>query len=227
MMHALASRMTRLVVSSRRFMSPQASTSSLPSSAPPLTIASIITPELSRFGFSDAFNHPSGIVAPTVQRWALRCLSSSARMSPVRKRDKNEVDYGATSSLGVLLSQEQAENFAAFAHANRHQKVKPFIVKRRINQLRTYIGNERNIRHSPWRLNLVCQFAAGQTVPEALKQLMFCQKVKAPLVAKVIRRTANLANIRHGLQPSQLEVAECFATHGTHLKRLKIMGRGR
>lgn len=73
----------------------------------------------------------------------------------------------------------------------------------------------------------MCQFAAGLTVPEALKQLMFCQKRKAPLVAKVIRRTANLADIRHGLQPSQLEVAECFATHGVHLKRLKIMGRGR
>lgn len=76
-------------------------------------------------------------------------------------------------------------------------------------------------------MNLVCQFAAGQTVPEALKQLMFTQKMAAPLVAKVIRRTANLADIRHGLQPSQLEVAECFATHGSHLKRIKIMGRGR
>lgn len=105
--------------------------------------------------------------------------------------------------------------------------VKPFIIKRRKNLLRTYIGNERHIRHSPWRMNLVCQFAAGQTVPEALKQLMFCQKMHAPTVAKVIRRTANLADIRHGLQPSQLEVAECFATHGRHLKRLEIMGRGR
>merc|ERR1712216_155228 len=59
------------------------------------------------------------------------------------------------------------------------------------------------------------------------KQLMFCQKVKAPLVAKVIRRTATMANTQDGLQPSQLEVAECFSTHGSHLKRLKIMGRGR
>lgn len=76
-------------------------------------------------------------------------------------------------------------------------------------------------------MNLVCQFVAGLTVPEALKQLMFCQKVKAPLVAKVVRRTANLANAQDGLQPSQLEVAECFSTPGTHLKRVKIMGRGR
>lgn len=57
--------------------------------------------------------------------------------------------------------------------------------------------------------------------------MRFTQKVKAPLVAKVIKRTANLADIRDKLLPSQLEVAECFATHGTHLKRIKFMGRGR
>lgn len=136
-------------------------------------------------------------------------------------------DFGATASLQPVPPQQDAENFAAFAHANRHQKVKPFIIKRRIKQLRTYIGDEKNIRHSPWRMNLVCQFAAGLTVPEALKQLMFCQKRMAPLVAKVIRDTANTADRKDGLQPSQLEVAECFSTHGTHLKRLKIMGRGR
>lgn len=62
---------------------------------------------------------------------------------------------------------------------------------------------------------------------EALTQLEFSKKGKAPLVQKVLQRTANLADIRHGLQPSQLEVAECFATKGTPLKRIKIMGRGR
>ena len=39
--------------------------------------------------------------------------------------------------------------------------------------------------------------------------------------------TANFADIRHGLQPSQLEVAECFVTKGTPLKRIKPMARGR
>jgi large subunit ribosomal protein L22 len=166
----------------------------------------------------------------TQQLSLIRSLSSI----PVQTRtidisnNNNSSDFGATASLSPLLnSQTDAENFAAFVHANRHHKVKPFILKRRRQNLKTYIGNEKNIRHSPWRMNLVCQFAHGLTVPEALKQLLFCQKVKAPLVAKVIRRTANLADIRDGVQPSQLEVAECFTTHGTHLKRLKIMGRGR
>lgn len=153
---------------------------------------------------------------------------SSAASAPMRTIDiHSRSDYGATASLTPLLSLDAAENFAAFAHANRHQKVKPFILKRRREKMRTYRGNERDIRHSPWRMNLVCQFVAGLTVPEALKQLMFCQKVKAPLVAQVIRRTAEAANMENGLQPSQLEVAECFSTHGVHLKRVKIMGRGR
>lgn len=208
MAQSLSCRMSRLVVSSRQFMSTQSVTAT---SAPSL-IAATRSP---KFGFFPKMTHHG-----------IRCLSSAA--APARTIDINSgADFGATSSLAPILSLDAAENFAAFAHANRHQKVKPFILKRRREKLRKYLGNERNIRHSPWRLNLVCQFAAGLTVPEALKQLMFCQKVKAPLVAKVIRRTANLADIRHGLQPSQLEVAECFSTHGTHLKRVKIMGRGR
>ena len=168
-------------------------------------------------------------VAPAFRSLQKTCLSSLAvAPAPARTIDLHGgADFGATSSLPPLISLGAAEHFAAFVHANRHQKVRPFILKRRREKLRTYRGNERNIRHSPWRLNLVCQFAAGLTVPEALKQLLFCQKVKAPLVAAAIKRTANEASAKDGLQPSQLEVAECFSTHGTHLKRVKIMGRGR
>jgi len=172
------------------------------------------------------FGAKTPITSSQAQATEFRCLSS---MLPLRNHDtlNKRDDYGATSSLNPMMNKEDAENFAAFVHANRHQRVKPFIIKRRRDQLKTYLGNEKNIRHSPWRMNLICQFVAGLTVPEALKQLMFTRKRMAPTVDKVIRRAANLADIRHGFQPSQLEVAECFATHGTHLKRMKIMGRGR
>lgn len=74
----------------------------------------------------------------------------------------------------------------------------------------------------------MCSLAARcDDLPEALKQLQFCVKAKAPLVAAVISRTSNLADIRDGLHPAQLEVAECFATKGTPLKRVDIKGRGR
>mmetsp|Transcript_17461 Transcript_17461/g.34846 ORF Transcript_17461/g.34846 Transcript_17461/m.34846 type:complete len:293 (-) Transcript_17461:267-1145(-) len=211
MAQSLTSRMSRLAISTRNIFTSSLSISK-PNPSPILSSCSLRTPLM----------HTN----------ILRSLSTIPKQQLQQTRTiditNNSPDFGATSTLPPLLhSQRDAENFAAFVHANKHHKVKPFILKRRRHHLKSYIGNEKNIRHSPWRMNLVCQFAHGLTVPEALKQLMFCQKVKAPLVAKVIRRTANLADIRDGFQPSQLEVSECFTTHGTHLKRLKIMGRGR
>eukprot|EP00573_Skeletonema_grethae_P003797 CAMPEP_0201696800 /NCGR_PEP_ID=MMETSP0578-20130828/8337_1 /ASSEMBLY_ACC=CAM_ASM_000663 /TAXON_ID=267565 /ORGANISM="Skeletonema grethea, Strain CCMP 1804" /LENGTH=306 /DNA_ID=CAMNT_0048182831 /DNA_START=84 /DNA_END=1007 /DNA_ORIENTATION=- len=221
MAQSLTSRMSRLAISTRNLF-----TSSSSSAANTTSILS-----------KSKYTPTSSISISLRSQWmmqqhvTLRSLSSmptQTRTIDINSSSSTNSDHGATSTLSPLLnSQTDAENFAAFVHANRHQKVKPFLLKRRRQNLKTYIGNEKNIRHSPWRMNLVCQFAHGLTVPEALKQLMFCQKVKAPLVARVIRRTANLADIRDGIQPSQLEVAECFTTHGTHLKRLKIMGRGR
>jgi large subunit ribosomal protein L22 len=114
-----------------------------------------------------------------------------------------------------------------FAQTRHAPKLAPRFKKARIAKLRIAEGKTKNIRHSPWRLNLICQFAAGKTVPEAMIQLKFCEKVKAPLVTTLLQRTVNTARQKYGLLPSQLEVAECFATHGTHLKRVKIMGRGR
>ncbi|MHA7927725.1 MAG: uL22m family ribosomal protein, partial [Marinobacter sp.] len=95
------------------------------------------------------------------------------------------------------------------------------------NKMKTYVGTEKEIRHSPWKLNRVCQLAAGLTLDDALVQLQFAEQKNSDLVARVLKRTSNLADIRDGLQISQLEVAECFATKGAMLKRIKIMGRGR
>ena len=230
MAQSLTSRLSRLAISSNKRSIFTSSSSAATSASTKLNPSPIILSSV-----RNQFNHYPGGNNSLFHsnNTSLRCLSSMIQARPIDVTNNNNnnnnasIDHGATSTLSPLLSKSDAENFAAFVHANRHQKVKPFILKRRRQNLKTYIGNEKNIRHSPWRMNLVCQFAHGLTVPEALKQLMFCQKVKAPLVAKVIRRTANLADIRDGIQPSQLEVAECFTTHGTHLKRLKIMGRGR
>jgi len=106
-------------------------------------------------------------------------------------------------------------------------KVKPGIINQRLSKMRTYVGTQKNIRHSPWRLNLICQMIAGLPVPEALRQLQFCDKSFAPTVQQVVQKTVNRADIRDGLQPTQLEVAQCFATRGTPLKRIKPMARGR
>lgn len=115
-------------------------------------------------------------------------------------------------------------NYTTARHA---PKLAPRIKNARIAKLKTVEGKIENIRHSPWRMNLICQFVAGQTVPNALLQLQFCEKAKAPLVTTLLQRTINTAKQKFGLLPSQLEVSECFATHGSHLKRVKVMGRGR
>lgn len=154
-------------------------------------------------------------------------LSLSSK-SPFAAASTNIALRSLSSSTPPIVTSSDGRQFAVVDIPTfHHKKLKPHIVKRRINRLKTYIGTEKDIRHSPWRLNLVCQFAAGLPLEEALRQLEFSKKSKAPLVQKVLKRTSNLADIRHGLQPSQLEVAECFATHGKHLKRMKIMGRGR
>jgi large subunit ribosomal protein L22 len=107
------------------------------------------------------------------------------------------------------------------------RKLKPKVIRKRLEQCKTYEGKEQNIRHSPWRLQLICRHVAGMPFQDAMTELEFLNKRFAPLVQKVLKRTSNLADIRHSLQPSQLEVAECFATQGVHLKRMKLMGRGR
>lgn len=131
------------------------------------------------------------------------------------------------TSPTMVTDSESGEEFGILLDTRKLPKLKPSIVQRRLAQCKTYVGRERNIRQSPWKLNRICQLAAGLTLEEALTQLKFCDLKNADLVAKVLRRTSNLADIRDGLQISQLEVAECFTTKAVMLRRIKPMGRGR
>jgi len=134
-----------------------------------------------------------------------------------RENDNEYMDSGDIVSpelIAVLLS-------------NQKKGFRPGVVRERLSKLRVYQGKQNKIKGSPWKLNLVCQFAAGQTVLDALRQLQFNNKAKAPVVAKVIQKTANLAHIRDRLLPSQLEVAECFSTNGSPLKGIRYHAKGR
>ena len=126
-----------------------------------------------------------------------------------------------------VLTDEMGERYGVLMDTRYLPKLKPSIVQRRLAQLKTYVGAERAIRQSPWKLNRICQLAAGLPLEDALTQLPFVDKKNSDLVAKVLKRTSNLADIRDGLQVSQLEVAECFTTKGMMLRRIKPMGRGR
>lgn len=141
--------------------------------------------------------------------------------------DELEQQVLSPTSPTVFTDSESGEKFGIILDTRKLPKLKPSVVKRRLAKCRTYEGRERSIRQSPWKLNRVCQLAAGLTLEEALTQLKFCDIKNADLVAKVLKRTSNLADIRDGLQISQLEVKECFATKSLMLRRIKPMGRGR
>ena len=71
---------------------------------------------------------------------------------------------------------------------------------------RTVSATKKNIRVSPWKLNLLAKQVRRMRVQDARLQLKFSVKRKAGLVDDVIRKTANLADIRYNLKPEQLEV---------------------
>ena len=127
----------------------------------------------------------------------------------------------------VLTDSESGKNYGILLDTRKLPKLKPSVVRRRLDKCKTYIGRETSIRQSPWKLNRICQLSAGLTLEEALTQLKFCDLKNSDLVAKVLKRTSNLSDIRDGLQMSQLEVKECFATKSLMLRRIKTMGRGR
>jgi large subunit ribosomal protein L22 len=164
------------------------------------------------------------VTSTTAGCQSVRLLSTSTQEAT--EAATAEAAAGPSFTKPTIIHGKDGRQFAVF-DTQKHPKLKPSIVRRRLNRMRIFDGAEKNIRHSPWRLNLVCQLVAGLPFQEAMTQLDFCKKSKAPLVQKMLQRTANLADIRHGLQPSQLEIAECFATRGTPLKRVKTMGRGR
>jgi len=133
----------------------------------------------------------------------------------------------SSTKSSVFTDETSGQQYGVLLDTRKLPKLKPGIVKKRLAKCKTYVGRETGIRQSPWKLNRVCQLAAGLTLEEALTQLKFCDIKNADLVAKVLKRTSNLADIRDGIQMSQLEVAECFTTKSLMLRRMKPMGRGR
>ena len=146
---------------------------------------------------------------------------SLAGQSVVTTKDGISIDF-ENSRVTTPTGQE----YVIFEPPKFCGKLKPHIVKRRLARMRTYVGGQQKIRHSEWRANLVCQMVAGLTLDDALLQLAFSPKKMAPYIDKTLREIARRADRLDGLQTSQLEVAECFATKGTPIKKIKYHGKG-
>ena len=153
-----------------------------------------------------------------------RSFSTNVEKSNQKKQQKQVL---SPTSPTMITDNESGEQYGVLLDTRKLPKLKPSIVQRRLAKCKTYEGRERNIRQSPWKINRICQLASGLPLEDALTQLQFCDLKNSDLVAKVLKRTSNLADIRDGIQISQLEVAECFATKSVMLRRIKPMGRGR
>ena len=131
---------------------------------------------------------------------------------PSHRKFSTETVSSSPDTAKIFTDDATGDTYGMILDTRQLPKLKPSIVKKRLDKCKTYEGRETSIRQSPWKLNRVCQLAAGLTLEEALTQLQFCDIKNADLVAKVLKRTSNLADIRDGIQISQLEVAECFTT---------------
>mmetsp|Transcript_12750 Transcript_12750/g.17786 ORF Transcript_12750/g.17786 Transcript_12750/m.17786 type:complete len:284 (+) Transcript_12750:47-898(+) len=149
-------------------------------------------------------------------------MTSSKSFSSTTMPQKSEKKGGAQPHV---VTAEDGRQYAIVQ--TTYRKLKPKIVRRRLEKMKTYEGREQNIRYSPWKMRLLCQLVSGMPLLDALEQLAFNDKSKAPLLHKILKRTSNLADIRDGLQMSQLEIAECFATPGRSIKGIRFLSKGR
>ena len=147
--------------------------------------------------------------------------SSGQQQSIVTTKEGIRIDLDSSR-----VTTPTGQEYAIFEPPPFCGKLKPRIVKRRLSRMRTYVGFQKKIRHSEWKANLVCQMVAGLTLDDALLQLAFCPKKFAPYVDELLRSVARKADRLDGLQTSQLEVAECFATKGKSIKKIKYHGKG-
>lgn len=85
----------------------------------------------------------------------------------------------------------------------------------------------RNVRTSPFRLNLIAGLVRRMWIPEALTQLQFLNKRFAPVVAQALEYASKKAGTEHELLPEELEVERCFVTPAAMVKSLKIHAKGR
>ncbi len=97
---------------------------------------------------------------------------------------------------------------------------------------RSLAGNEaqavlRNLRTSPYKLNLVAEMIRGMKASEALTQLAFSNKRIANDVRKVLQSAIANAENNHNLNVDALVVKEAWVGKSMVLKRFHARARGR
>lgn len=85
----------------------------------------------------------------------------------------------------------------------------------------------RNIRISPYKLNLVAGLIRGKDVADALADLEFSRRRIAHTVRKVVESAVANAENNHQLDVDRLYVAEAYVGRSLVMKRFRARARGR
>ncbi|EGD72226.1 hypothetical protein PTSG_00247 [Salpingoeca rosetta] len=89
-------------------------------------------------------------------------------------------------------------------------------------------GCRRNIKTSPWKLNLVAKQIRGLAVDDAIAQMTFSKKDAASHVRQVLEITKNNAKANHGVaNPSNMHVAESWVGKGMYGRGIRRANKGR
>jgi len=86
---------------------------------------------------------------------------------------------------------------------------------------------QRNIRVSPYKLNLVAGLIRGKKVEEALADLEFSHRRIAGTVKKVVESAIANAENNHQLDVDRLVVAEAWVGRAFAMRRFRPRARGR
>lgn len=85
----------------------------------------------------------------------------------------------------------------------------------------------KNIRTSPYKLNLVAEMIRGKKAGKALIDLDFCEKRIAADVKKALQAAVANAENNHGLDVDRLVVASATVGKSIVMKRFRARARGR
>ena len=85
----------------------------------------------------------------------------------------------------------------------------------------------KNVRSSPRKLSLVCNFIKGKKADEALRDLEFSRKRIAKEVSKTVKSAISNAENNYQLDIDNLFVKEAFVGKSLVMKRFRPRAKGR
>jgi len=82
-------------------------------------------------------------------------------------------------------------------------------------------------RISPRKVQIVLDLIRGKPLPLATAILKHTSKSACEPLAKLLKSAAANAEHNHSMDPDRLYVAQCFATPGPLIKRIRPVSKGR